>query len=546
MDVEKQENAKARQSNDETSDDEILGGNDKQELNAKKEELKLISINEKGAAEGHQNGDTKIKIMDVDKAFSGMTKDELMKYANDPFWVRLRWILFITFWAVWLAMLVGAIWIIIYAPKCAAPEKLSWWKSGPLVEVKEQFQDSHKVDFKELQAVGAKGVVYKIPGDDTYDLEKLKSHKAALKTLIEKYENKIKVVLDLTPNYVTKTDELYLNALVDKQKRTPFIWVERAEVPNNWIAKTNGSAWKQMADSSYVLSQFGDNRFDLQMNEPIVKEKLKKVIEDLGKIDGVCGFRLANTKHFIVDRKLQNEEPMKQNAGKFGMEEYGFWTHTHSTVGEGLNELLFEFRNIIYNATKSCGSTLFASQDPIEFPEVYELKSGQLTIDSVPVTLNLFPGRSEANPNAAIYQELQSIERWTKKLWIQYQYANVDVSQLSEQYLFTFLLPGGVPILTKEQLVENERQLEKNLKLSNLLSVRDTPAFMYGSFSVHQDINNRLIGYTRVKSGSPGYFVVYNPTSELLTGNFSTTGIQTELTVHSISQNYNVTGITPK
>merc|ERR1719228_2274691 len=24
-----------------------------------------------------------------------------MQYANDPFWVRLRWVLFIAFWVIW-------------------------------------------------------------------------------------------------------------------------------------------------------------------------------------------------------------------------------------------------------------------------------------------------------------------------------------------------------------------------------------------------------------------------------------------------------------
>lgn len=53
-----------------------------------------------------------------------MTKEELLKYANDPFWVKLRWILFILFWGVWIAMLAGAISIIVFAPKCAAPTPL--------------------------------------------------------------------------------------------------------------------------------------------------------------------------------------------------------------------------------------------------------------------------------------------------------------------------------------------------------------------------------------------------------------------------------------
>lgn len=55
-----------------------------------------------------------------------MSKEELMKYATDPFWVRLRWILFIGFWLLWVGMLVGAIGIIIAAPKCAPPAPRTW------------------------------------------------------------------------------------------------------------------------------------------------------------------------------------------------------------------------------------------------------------------------------------------------------------------------------------------------------------------------------------------------------------------------------------
>ena len=69
--------------------------------------------------------DTKVKFIggndnvDIEKggaskkdeaSFSpALTKAELMKYATDPFWVKLRWILFVLFWVAWLAMLVGAV-----------------------------------------------------------------------------------------------------------------------------------------------------------------------------------------------------------------------------------------------------------------------------------------------------------------------------------------------------------------------------------------------------------------------------------------------------
>ena len=76
-------------------------------------------------------------------AFSGMGKEELMKYANDPFWIRLRWFLFILFWIAWLAMLAGAIAIVVLAPKCPAPAPLDYWQKGAVYSVNvKSFQDS--------------------------------------------------------------------------------------------------------------------------------------------------------------------------------------------------------------------------------------------------------------------------------------------------------------------------------------------------------------------------------------------------------------------
>lgn len=82
-----------------------------------------------------QNGDAKIDIENIKLVFVGMTKDELMKFANDPYWIRLRWFLFVVFWLLWAGMLAGAIAIVVMAPKCAPPAPLKWWEQGPLYEV---------------------------------------------------------------------------------------------------------------------------------------------------------------------------------------------------------------------------------------------------------------------------------------------------------------------------------------------------------------------------------------------------------------------------
>lgn len=113
-----------------------------------------------------------------------MTKEELMKYANDPFWVKLRWVLFLLFWAVWIAMLLGAIAIIVYAPKCAAPTPLVWWKKGPLLTIT---GNETPGEIEEIKKFGTKGVIYPLDGKDTYFVDD-KSIEKRIKDVIAGYK----------------------------------------------------------------------------------------------------------------------------------------------------------------------------------------------------------------------------------------------------------------------------------------------------------------------------------------------------------------------
>lgn len=71
----------------------------------------------------------------MEKAYAGMGKEELMKYANSPFWVRLRWLLFVIFWLSWFAMMFGALFIIFMSPKCFPSTKLEWYHKSPVYVV---------------------------------------------------------------------------------------------------------------------------------------------------------------------------------------------------------------------------------------------------------------------------------------------------------------------------------------------------------------------------------------------------------------------------
>ncbi|GAB1600023.1 neutral and basic amino acid transport protein rBAT-like [Argonauta hians] len=89
--------------------------------------------------------------------FGGLSKEELMKYANDPFWVRTRLILFIIFWIGWILMLVVAIVIIVLAPRCPHRPNLKWYHKDLIYEISPRsFKDSNGDGVGDLKGIQQK------------------------------------------------------------------------------------------------------------------------------------------------------------------------------------------------------------------------------------------------------------------------------------------------------------------------------------------------------------------------------------------------------
>lgn len=196
------------------------------ELNELEPEKQPMTPASPGSPE--KNGAVKVKVAEDEEdegapKFTGLSKEELLRAAGTPGWVRARWALLILFWLGWLGMLAGAVLIIVQAPRCRPLPPQTWWHKGGLYRIQpvKAFRDSkggnagdlagvkEKLDY--VAALGVQGLVLgplhdtKRDSPEDTDLQKLHPELGSNETLAQLLEaakkKGLKVILDLTPNY---------------------------------------------------------------------------------------------------------------------------------------------------------------------------------------------------------------------------------------------------------------------------------------------------------------------------------------------------------
>ncbi|XP_033961549.1 amino acid transporter heavy chain SLC3A2-like [Pseudochaenichthys georgianus] len=204
---------------------------------------------EPGAA-GEKNGSVKLKIPEEEPEevkFTGLTKEELMRVAGTPGWVRTRWALLVVFWLGWLGMLGGAVLIVLQAPRCRDLPAINWWNEGPLYQVGDIQAFSDTRDLKGVEQKISRlsqlrvrglvlGPVHVAPADDAMSLrfEEVSSEAGSLaqfKSLVQAAHKKgISVVLDLTPNYQGTSGPWFSNTSVtsvaERLKSALVFWMK--------------------------------------------------------------------------------------------------------------------------------------------------------------------------------------------------------------------------------------------------------------------------------------------------------------------------------
>jgi len=319
-----------------------------------------------------------IKAGASDSEFRALTKAELMKYAKDPFWVGVRWTLFVLFWVAWVAMLVGAIVIIVLAPKCPTPEPKQWWQKAPIYQVYVQsFKDSNgdglgdlkgvesKLDYLKDIGVGSVALSPFFPspmkdgGYDITDYQDVDSKFGSLEDfkslLAASHEKDLKVVIDFVPNHSSKEHPWFQKSANRESGFEDFyVWRDADPTggpPNNWKSVFGGSAWeKDDTRGQYYLHNFMAEQPDLNLRNAEVVKKLKEALKfwlDLG----VDGFRVDGVAFFFED-KLYGDEAETGDSG----DGYLSVEHLKTYEQEENLKLLEEFRKVLDAATEEDAS----------------------------------------------------------------------------------------------------------------------------------------------------------------------------------------------
>lgn len=450
-------------------------------------EVKYISVDS-------QNGDAKIDVENVKIAFAGMGKEELMKFANDPFWVRLRWFLFILFWLLWIAMLAGAITIIVMAPKCSSPAPLKWWEQSPLYQVfVPAFKDGEEArdgvgDLKGLQSkldyikgLGVKGLalssILKVSTDgsdeaveDFKDIDPRYGNLAEFEALVASLKSMgLHLVLSFVPNHSSKRHPWFIKSESnDSQYKDYYIWSSdppkydsegKPEPPNNWKSVLGGSAWEwSERKKAFYLHQFGVDEPDLNFTNLAVVEEFKEIFKfwlDLG----VSGLQLEKVEYLLEDPSKQDEVPRAPPGTTH--DEYDFYNHARTVNQPGIEDVMAEWKKVILNYTD--GTKMLSVVGNVLVESLIDQKSNtsDVLVDLLQTNkgiLQLRNGFDASDLSKAIEKYLDKLPNNTRPTWqLTPPLSSRVASRLSSDFvdglnMIAMLLPGTPVTLYGEEV----------------------------------------------------------------------------------------------
>ncbi|XP_054714167.1 maltase A2-like [Uloborus diversus] len=534
----------------------------KEKLTSDPNKVKFTSVDLDGY--DGKNGEAKVDIQ-LSHTTVGMGKDELMKYANEPFWVKLRMFLFVGFWLLWIAMLVGAVVIIILAPRCPPAPRLDWYQKTSMYEVDvEAFKDSDedgigdfkglisKLDYFKTQNIGTLilSAFYKLSDDAVVDHRDIEPKLGTLtdfeELLVEMNKKDLKVVIDFNPNYSSAKHKWFEQSENSEPAYKDFyIWADEESPPNDWKSTDGESAWKwNDKRSQYYLATYGEGKPDYNLRNAVVREELKDTLR-FWLEKGVSGFRVLGAPHLLVK---ESEEVKNQNEDKYTINQF-----------EYLN-LFKEWREILKNFTVSSGTQKILLADvPVSLgTNTVQAGNETVTLVELPISTQLTNLKEDTSASdlekqikmlpenswSAILLGSKSLKRLATRVgdlldgihMVSFLAKGTPITYYGDELGLTdlpgektqskitmpwnddasggftngtnalSLHPDYAKINVKAQ--ENEKQSHLNI-YKKLLALRGQPALSFGK-QEYPVITNDIFSMIRVRKGSPGYMVVLN------------------------------------
>ena len=192
--------------------------------------------------------------------------------------------------------------------------------------------------------------LYPSPGVDCgYDIsdymdiaEEFGGMEAFKKVLDGAHARGMKVIMDLVVNHTSTEHEWFQKS---RQRIEPYtdyyIWhpaKPNGKLPNNWDSLFEGKAWQwDEVRQEYYMHLFAIEQADLNMDNPLVREEVKKILKfwlDMG----VDGFREDVITFISKKEGLPDDHIMPASKG------FNYFNH-----GPHLHEYLEEFKNDVFS-----------------------------------------------------------------------------------------------------------------------------------------------------------------------------------------------------
>jgi len=207
-----------------------------------------------------------------------------------------------------------------------------------------------KLDY--IQSLGCDGIwfspLYPSPGadcgydiSDYMDIDALYGGMEAFKKVLDgSHERGMKVIMDLVVNHTSDEHEWFQKS---RRRIAPYtdyyIWrpaLPGGKLPNNWDSQFEGKAWQwDEVRQEYYLHLFAVKQPDLNMDNPLVREEVRKILR-FWLEQGVDGFR-EDVITFISKRDgLPNDYLMPVVRGIF---HYNHGPRVHDYLREFQQEL---------------------------------------------------------------------------------------------------------------------------------------------------------------------------------------------------------------